>query len=182
MTNVSTTQLHGEWTEYYWFARWLCRRKLIRIDGTVPPDIDDRVDEAIAHAWRMYPKLRERKPELPAKTAIRWVCKTGVSRVRARTRFVPKPYPGYVDAMDGPAQRCGYFEETIPNRVQEPVPTDPQDRTTVESLIDTLPAHLQAVARLLSYGMSKRMVAERRGISESTLRERIHDIRKALVG
>jgi DNA-directed RNA polymerase specialized sigma24 family protein len=183
ITTPTIQQLHAEWTEFYHLARYLVRRKLMRLDGSMPPDIDDRVDDAIAHAWRLYPKLRQRKPELPPRTAIRWVCKTGVSRVWARTRFVTtKPHPGYVDAMDSKATREGYFEDSIPGAAaSDETYRDPSDRANVEQLIDTLPTHLQPVARLLSYGsMTKALVAERRGISKTTLYAQLDEIRKAL--
>lgn len=175
----STEQLHAEWTELYRLARWLCRRKLVRLDGAVPPDIDDRVDEAIAHAWRLYGKLRTRKPDVPAKTAVRWVCRTGVSRVWARTRFAStRPYPGYRDAMDSAVR-----DDRTDQLVQPDSPAeyrDPEDREPVERIIRTLPEHLQPVARLLSYGMTKTLVAERRGISKSTLYVQIDELRTAL--
>jgi DNA-directed RNA polymerase specialized sigma24 family protein len=179
-TTISMQQLHAEWTELYRLARWLCRKRLVRLDGSVPPDIYDRVDEAIAHAWKLYPKLRQRRPEVPAKTALRWVCKTGVSRVWVRTRFVStRPHPGYRDAMDG-AQR-----EEFPEQLRQPEPhaeyRETSDRTAVENIIRKLPEHLQATARLLSYGtMTKTTVAERRGICTSTLYGQINEIRRAL--
>lgn len=181
-TTITIEIMHHEWTEYYGLVRWLCRRRLVRFfDGPNSHDIDERIAEAIAHAWKVYPRLRQRRPEYSAKTAICLATKTGVSRVRARTRFIPKPYRGYIDAMDRRGPNESYLGTDIPERLQQPVPIDPQDRTGVESLIDILPSHLRPVATSLSYGMTKRAVAESRNISETTLRARIRDIRSAFV-
>ena len=57
---------------------------------------------------------------------------------------------------------------------------DPSDRGPVETRIGKLQPHLQPVARLLSYGMTKVMVAERRGICTSTLYTQIAELRRAM--
>ena len=175
-TVQQSAQYHAEWTEFYPLARWLVKRKLGRLDGTIPHDISDRVNEAIAHAWQEYPKLRQRRPDIPAKTAIRWVCRTGVSRVWSNTRFVPKPHPSYVDALD--RKDIAALDE-FPQLDREGY-RDTDNRSCVEALIANLPVRLQPVARLLSYGMPKRMVAQRRGISPSTLYALIDDLRRHL--
>ena len=60
----------------------------------------EAMGEAIAHAWQRFVQLRMRRADKSAKTALRLACKTAVMRVRSRCRFVPKPYPGYIDALD----------------------------------------------------------------------------------
>ena len=77
-------QYRTEWEQYYPLARWLVRRKLIRLDGTVPSDIDDRISEAIAHAWQGYPRLRQS-----------WYCLGGVI---VRVLFTPSVLRGRGDA------------------------------------------------------------------------------------
>jgi hypothetical protein len=179
ITSPTTEQLHAEWTEHNRLAYWLCRRKLIRIDGTVPPDLDDRVSDAIAHAWVEFGKIRNRKPDVPAKTAMRWACKTGVSRVHARTRFVPKPYPGYVDAMDSRAEREGYFEDAIPQPEREPY-RDPTDRTAVDARLAKLPDELRPLAQILSYGITQSDAMKLLGIGWAKLTEQLNELRIAM--
>lgn len=178
---ITIEQMHHEWIEHFHLVQWLCRKNLFHRNISNPPDIDERVQEAIAHAWKVYPRLRERRPEFSARTAVLLATKTGISRVRSKTRFVSKPHRHYIDAMDRRTVWYSSLLIEIPDRWQQSVPTDSHG-STAEALIHSLPTELQPIAQMLSDGMTLRAVARSRGISETTLRAKIRAIRRRLFG
>ncbi len=166
-----------QWTAHHRLARWLVWHKLRHQDGSVSRDHEDLAADALAFAWREFCRLRLRHPNAKPDRVIRWACKIGVCRVCSGMRFSPKPYPGYVDALDRRPQTIEGQENILAIPAAYRVVRDANDRSACEALIEQLPNHLRAVARLLSYGMPRNRVAKQRGISRSRLAQLIADLR-----
>jgi hypothetical protein len=173
---ISKQQRDAEWTRHHGLALHIIRQGLRYESGAMPPDVDELVDEAIAHAWVRFERICERYPDAPAKSRVRWAAKSGVLRVRSGRRFVVTRQRGYVDAMDG-RERAEYLE----SQVEQPPATgyrDPSDYTLAEGIVTRMPGHLQPVARLCSYGLTKDAIAERRGISRTSVYTLIAELRE----
>lgn len=173
---ISKQQRDSDWTRHHYLALHIVREGLRYESGDMPPDVDERIDEAMAHAWLRFERICEKYPDAPAKSRVRWAAKTGVSRVKSGRKVVRTRQRCYVDAMDrtrdedSPVDMLGH---TIATGYR-----DPSDNTLAELIITTLPDHLKPVARLLSYGMTKELAAERRGISRTTLYTLIGELRE----
>ena len=173
---LSKQQRDADWTKYHYLALHIIREGLHFEDGSVPPALEDLVDDAIAYAWQRFERICETHPDAPAKSRVRWAAKTGVLRVRSGRRFASTRPRGYVDALDHRSP------DELQDAQDRPATEyrDPSDNTLAEEIIAKLPAHLQAIARLCSYGMTKDMIAERRGISRSTLYSLIGELRNLI--
>ena len=71
-----------------------------------------------------------------------------------------------------PADR-GFIDPADIAARPENFPADSLDRDPVESMIRRLPENVQAIARLLSFGVPRKLICERLGISPDVLRDRV---------
>ena len=90
---------------------------------------------------------------------MRWTC-------AARLRSIGWQRAG--EKLRHPADR-GFVDPADIAARPENFPADSLDRGPVESMIRRLPESVQATARLLSFGLPRKLICERRGISPATL-------------
>lgn len=182
-TTTNTQQLHDEFTTHFKLACWIIRRRL----GMLGRYDDELAQEAIAQGWEQFAKCRQRVAD-PVH-AIALVARSGVARALRGSRFV-KRERGYLDALDVRGKvaldRLAARGEKLRHRADrgfvdpaeiaarpENLPADSLDRDPVESMIARLPENLQPTARLLSFGCPRKLIAERHGVSLSTVSARI---------
>lgn len=171
-------EIQAEWSKFHRLAKWLAWSKLHWRDNV--PDLEEAIAETIAHAWVHSQRLRTTKPEKPVKTAVRLAVRFGIDRVVRKVRFIPKPAPNYVDALDRRSRNELRCEEIVGGHELGIARCDVTDRYVVEAIIGKLPEHVQALARLLSYGASKASAFERRGLSRHKADRLVDNLRTAL--
>jgi len=182
-TTTNTQQLHDEFTTHFKLVCWIIRRRL----GMLGRYDDELAQEAIALAWLQFAKCRQRVAD--PLHAVALVARSGVGRALRGSRFVQRER-GYVDAMDvkgrAALDRLAARGEKLRHRADrgfvdpaeiadrpENLPADSLNRDPVEGMIARLPQQLQATARLLSYGCHRKLIAERHGVSASTVTNRV---------
>jgi len=180
---TTVSNLNREWDENYKLVCWIIHRRLRQL-GRYD---DELVQEALVQAWEQYAKCRQRVEDV--QKAISCVARSGAARALRGSRFVRRER-GYLDAMDvkgrAALDRLAARGEKLRHRADrgfvdpaeiadrpENSPADSLDRDPVESMIRRLPESLQATARLLSYGCPRKLIAERHGVSPSTVTNRI---------
>ena len=181
---TTLNNLHREWSEHHKLACWIIHRKLQRKLGRFD---DELVGEALSQAWAQFERCRQSVAD-PAH-AVALCARSGVARALRGSRFV-KRERGYLDALEVRGKvaldrlaargeklrhRCdrGFVDPAEIAARPENFPADSLDRGPVESIIRRLPESVQPAARLLSWGLPRKLICERLGVSAPTLSRQV---------
>lgn len=127
-------------------------------------------DDLAGESLVQFVAIQQKRPDLDAKAAAQFA-------IRRARRLVLKGYR----AETRNYSRFGMVGDAVDSLPANERPyRDPSDHTEAEKLIDLLPAELQPVARMLSYGRSIDDICELRKISRTTLWRMRREIRGIL--
>jgi len=165
------TTTREEFASLYPLIRHIARRRITRSLALAgisnPTELQDRLDNAIAHSWVLYCRHR------PTMESARECAVKAASLAARKTHLVGGTRrPGYVDAMDRrDFRKVDLSTVPVDTELRQRDDSDAQSR-----LLDSLPAVLRPIAVLLMAGLSRVEIARRRHCSPATITRRCDSI------